>query len=226
MGEKIKTSKEIREEIEQERIESEALLQSLEIPQYTDRNLKALRVKSITGRSIQGSDGWSALAPLEVRHILKIGDPYILEKKGFNQVSGWLIHGKWYGRKSDQEIEREINKWREDSEAKRKAYVEEQREEWTRREAELPNWAREVVENNRDKSEGFESEPMGWGYVLIACELAVLYYKMGEVILDNDPFSIEDSEEIRKFANDNGTSGNQHGFALMIAKRQLRKELN
>lgn len=224
MGEKRKTVKEIREEIEQERIKSEALLQSLEIPQYTDRTCNALLVKSISGRSVTGSDGWSALAPLEVSNLLKVGDPYILETKGFNQISGWLIRGKWYGRKSDQEIEREINKWREDSEAKRKAYVEEQREEWTRREAELPSWAREVVESNREQSEGFESEPMGWGYVLIACELAVLYYNMGKDILDNDPFSIEDSKEIKKFANDNGTSGNQHDFALMIAKRQLRKE--
>lgn len=217
-----KTVKEIRKEIEDDERKLKEILDNLEIPEYTDRTLQADWVKSIAGRAIAGKRGWTSLAPQDVVDLLKEGDVYIFETKGFNQVTGWLIDGKWYDRKSDQEIQRQREEWIQQVEGKHKTYVEERREEWTQREEKLPDWLKDQMKIEREASEEFETKPMGWGYTLVACELAAMYAKMGDDILDKNSYSIEDTEEISKFARENGTSGNQHGFALMLAKRHLK----
>ena len=202
------------------------LLASLEIPEYTDRTLKADWVKSKAGRAITGTDGLSSLVPQQVADLLEVGDVYILEVKGFNRITGWLIDGVWYGRKSDQDLAREDVDFLEKEKKRRHDSTEKNREDWTRREAALPDWFKAQMKVERDSNKDFEETPMGWGYALIACELAAMYAKMGEDILDKDTFTVEDTDEIREFARENGTTGNQHGFALMLAKRHVKETKN
>lgn len=223
MTEDRRTAWDIMKENEREAEKQAKLLASLEIPEYTDRVLRADWVKKIDGRAITGRDGMTALAPQGVVDLLKEGDVYILETKGFNTISGWIVNGRWYNHKSDQDIQREHDEWQRDIVEKHKTYVEEHREEWTRREADLPDWLQAQMKFEREANEDFESRSMGWGYALVACELAGMYAKMGVDILDKDVYSIEDTDEISEFARTNGTSGNQHGFALALAKRYIRE---
>lgn len=219
----------IRAEIEEENRRHDELLQTLEIPAYTDRNLQAqwVQSKEISGEyhAIRGTSGWTAGCPKEVFDLLEVGDPYVLETKGFNEISGWLVNGKWYDRRSDQDLQRARDSWLEESKRRQEEYVAKHREEWVVREAALPEWAGKRMKAIREKNPDFESQPMGWGYELIAMELAVLYAAMGESILDKDYSSIEDTDEIKKFAEENGTSGNQHSFGLAYAKAYLRGEV-
>ena len=221
MTENRKTAQDIRKEIGREEAERAKLLASLEIPEYTGRVLRADWVKKITGRAITGRDGMTALAPQGVVDLLKEGDVYIFETKGFNTISGWIVNGKWYDRKSDQDIQRQHEEWQRDSVEKHNAHVEEHREEWTQREAALPDWLKSYMTEAREENDEFESALMGWGYALVACELAAMYANMGEGILDKNVYSVEDTDEISEFARTNGTSGNQHGFALTLAKRHI-----
>lgn len=218
-----KTMAEIREEIAEDNRKAAELLTTLEIPEYAGRSIQADLVKSISGRAISGLySGLTALAPQEVADMLKAGDPYVLETKNFSRITGWLINGKWYDRRSDQELKREHEMFVADMEDKNKKYTEEHREEWTRRESELPDWLKKQMEFQRSNNPHFESKSMGWSYALITCELASMYVKMGDILLTTHSSDLEDTEEIKKFSEENGTSGNQHQLAIYLAKNQLR----
>lgn len=216
-----KTVDDYRRESEALDRKHDALFAELEVPTYSGRTLQAQWVKAKGGGSITGTTGWTAGASEEVTALLNVGDPYILETKGFNTISGWLIDGKWYARKSDQDLEREHLAFIESSRRRWQEYADAHREEWREREAKLPEWIAQRIRAFHDNPE-FESEPMGWGYELIVCELAVMYAAIGEDILDKDAFSVIDTDEIKQFAADNGTSGTQHGFALGLAKQHLQ----
>ena len=227
-----------READERERAQ-QALLATLVIPEtpereghtYTRRTLKADRVARLDkyesgGYAVTGEDGWGANIPAEAAEQLKVGDPFILETIGFNEIGGWIVNGQWYGHLSDQEVkarnEESLRKMREEH----LAFVEEHRAEWTEREAALPDWAKKVMAKNRE-NEAFETDYMGWGYTLIALELAVLYAKLGDVVKDAEkaiPYD-EESEELKEFHRANGTSGNQAGWAFAIARAHLRGEI-
>lgn len=197
------------------------LIHTLEIPEYTKRSLAAYRVKSKHPSAISGEEGWISSASQEVLDLLEVGDPYILETRG-TTVTGYIIKGRWYDRKSDQEINRQLMEWKKSSKERHAKMVEENREDWTRREANLPDWLKKEMEEAREDPD-FEMGFMGWGYILVICELAAMYAKMGEDILERDVFTVDDTEEISQFARDNGTSGNQHGVALALAKRYIRE---
>lgn len=182
---------------------------------FTDRTLKLLTVKSIHryegGRaSIQGSDGWSALAPAEVAALLDVGDEYELEVQGFNAISGWKVGGKWIARKSDETFEAERTEWLAKYERDKRDRLDSNRADWTARESYLPDWLRDRITTFHEKGgEQFELE--GWGYELIVCELAALYVAS----------NLTDDDTINEFANVHGTSGNQHDVAKALARHHI-----
>ena len=221
---------EMRRAIDEQNAKHDALLETLEIPDYTGRSLQAQWVKrkeqSGDYFSIEGTTGWTAGTSKEVFEALEEGDPYILETatRG-NLITGFLIRGTWFDRKSNQDLERYRQQRQEESDRKAREYYEAHKDDWERRFEALPEWAKGRLQRIRETNPDFDTQPMGFGYELVATEVAVLYAAMGDVILDKGLFDIEDSEEISTFARENGTSGNQHGFALAFAKAHLRGEV-
>lgn len=211
----------IRAEMDAQNRAHDELLKTLEVPEYSDRTLTAQWVQRKSEGAIEGTTGWTAGAPAEVLELLQLGDPYILETKGFSQITGWIIRGRWYGRKSEQDLQREYDEYQRKSELDQADYVAKNREDWERREAALPEWAASRMRAIREATADFEVTPMGWGYELIATELAVLYAAMGDEILDKNSFNVADSPAVTAFAQANGTSGFQHQFAIALAQHHL-----
>lgn len=214
----------IRAGIDAENRKHDQLLAELEVPEYSGRRLQAQWVKSKSAGAITGTTGWTASAPAEVLELLEVGDPFVLETKGFNEISGWLIKGRWYARKSDQDLKRSRDDYLESARRRDEEYVAAHRAEWTVREAALPEWIAQRIRYFRETNPTFQSEPMGWGYELIICELAVLYADMGAEILDKTSFNIDDSDAVTAFAEKNGTSGMQHHAGLAFAQQHLTTE--
>lgn len=235
-NERQKTIEDYHREADEREKRQADLLASLVVPEWTgegtfsDRRLKADWVRSLEHSegsdwySVTGEDGWGAGIPKEAFELLKVGDPFILETKGFSEIGGWIVNGQWYGRLSDEEIKRRNEESLAKMKAEHLAYVEEHREEWTAREAALPDWAKKVMAKNRE-DEKFETDYMGWGYTLIALELAVIYAK-DESVKDLDTMrGYKESEEAEAFHQENGTSGNQAGWAFAIARAHLRGDI-
>lgn len=221
-----KTTDDYIAEAAEQTLKHDALLEELEVPTYEDRRLEAQWVKSREEHNgdyaITGTSGWTAGCSKEVYDLLIDGKPFILETQKSTLIAGWIIDGKWYDRKSDQEFARERAEWLAKWEQEKLDNLEKNRVQWTAREAALPDWIRTRLENFRAKSDGkFDLE--GWGYELIVAELAVEYFNLGDVILDKDQFSVNsfESEAIKAIAQEQGTSGNQHGVALALAKAHL-----
>lgn len=211
----------IRARLDEEDRQHDELLTHLEVPEYSNRKLTAQWVRSKSAGAITGTTGLTAGAPAEVLELLNVGDPYILETKGFTEITGWIIKGRWYDRRSDQDLQRRYDEWKRNSDREQAEYVAKNRDDWARREAALPEWAAERMRHIREENPEFETNPMGWGYELIATELAVLYADMGDQIADKTAFTIEDSPAVTAFAEANGTSGMQHQFAIAFAKHHL-----
>jgi len=197
---------------------------------YTQRTLKMLTLKSKDG-GLTSTDGSGCWAPQDVQDLLEVGDEYGLEVKGFNRISGFFIKGQWYHHKSDQEIIQQDEESIRSSREKHIKFVEENRAVWTRREEALPDWAKKLMADARqrraEKGEDFDTAYMGWGYMLVASELAVLYATLGDVLknaiggYDYDVIP----DHIKKFENENGVSGNQVDWAWMIARAKLNNQL-
>jgi len=205
-----------------------ALMSVLEIPTYSDRRLQAQWVKEREHRegsdwyAITGTSGWTAGCSKEVYDLLPEGKAFILETRGFSHITGWIIDGRWYDRKSDQDLQREHEAFVASFERQNRERLEENRADWQRRQDALPDWIRQRIEGfHATGGEKFQTD--GWGYELIIAELAVEYAALGEVILDKDVFEINEheSEAIKKISREEGTSGNQHSMALALAKAHL-----
>lgn len=193
------------------------LLDQLEIPAYTDRRLNAQWVQRKNADSIEGTTGWTAAAPAQVLELLNVGDAYVLETKGFNEISGWLIGGRWYDRKSDQDLQRRHKQLADQTLRRMAEHVARNRDDWTAREAALPKWMADQIALQRVTTNDFDISPMGWGYTLTVYELAVLYAAIGDDILAGDAH-IEDTPEVAAYAREHGTTGFQHQAAIAIAR--------
>lgn len=195
---------------------------------YTDRRLKNLVVKRKESTALIAEGGECSGAPQEVLDILEVGDPYTLEVKGFNRISGYRVSGVWYARKSDQELEADDQKMIEDSRQKHLDYVNSQRDDWTAREEALPDWAKDIMQTHRDRAdergEDFEIEYMGWGYTLTAVELAVLYSGHEDIVNSSGRLEYASlPNDVIQHLEKYGMSGNQDDWALFVA-RQRNKE--
>lgn len=200
-----------RDKIAKEKADRAELLDLLEIPEYTNRTLTADRVKKIEGDIVTGMYGWSALAPAELIKVLLPRDPYILEEGPGGLIVGWLHKGVWYGRKSDQDIDREKREFDRATRERYQKLTDDNREDYLRREKLLPPWAFDLLENYKVSNPDFEHQPMGWGYTLVALELAVLFC---------NHYPEKETPEITEFAHKNGVTGNQYQWAAFIARNQ------
>lgn len=198
---------------------------------YTDRKIEQYILKHKDGGALHPYDGWTAGAPQDVLDLLEQGDAYGVEVQGFNRISGFIVNGTWYHRKSDQEIEAENQAMLDKNRREHNELVDRNREDWTTREAALPDWAKNLMNDARrivaDQGEDFEYAYMGWGYQLIATELAVLFVEMGDVVKDSERMGRFDEmpEDVQKFESENGLSGNQAGWAWAVARAYLRGDL-
>lgn len=196
---------------------------------YTNRKLKHLVVKRKEATALISESGEGSGAPQEVLDILEVGDPYILEVKGTNRISGYQVNGQWYARKSDQELEEENQKMIADSHQKYLDYVESQREDWTRREAALPEWAQDIMTEHRKRSsergEDFDTEYLGWGYTLTAVELAVLYSGHEDIVNSSGRLQyLNLPNDVIQHLEKYGMSGNQDDWALFVARQQNKEK--
>ncbi len=212
------------------------LLSSLAMPaddgrgHYTERCLQAQWVQSRQPSDdgsgvITGTSGWSAHCSPQVFALLPEGTPFAIETTNFSTVTGWLIEGRWYDRKTDEDLDAEHAAWLESWQQEKRDLLARNRDDWQTREQLLPDWIRIRLHGFRDKGgERFDLE--GWGYELAVAELAVAYADLGEVILDHTPSTIRqiESDTIEHLAREQGTSGNQHAVALMLAQHHLRGE--
>lgn len=205
------------------------LLASLTIPEwdgegtFEGRTLSAQWVKAHKGNAITGTSGWTIGVSEEVAALLKVGDPYIVEERG-NMVLGWIIDGRWYDRKSDEELQAEHDAWKANWEQQKRDSLAQNREAWQKRQDALPEWVRARLENFHQRG-GDTFALDGWGYELTIAELAVEYEALGDVILDKNVFEVSDheSEAIKRISREEGTSGNQHSVALALAKAHLKE---
>lgn len=228
----MKSREDYEREYEEQERKHQALLATLTIPadddrgSYKDRHLEAQWVKEKRKDedwlSITGSSGWSVGVSQEIYDLLNEGDAYIAEQKG-NRVTGWIIGGKWYGRKTDEDLEAEHQAWLDDWAKKKLETLEKHREEWAIREGALPDWLRVRLQRFHDEGgENFLLE--GWGYEIVIAELAVQYATIGPDILDMDMSQADEAAPgVMVISRTEGTTGNQHGFALALAKEHFRE---
>jgi len=221
-----KTIEDYRRDWERQDAEEQALLESLEIPTYEGRRLQAQWVKrrehdeGSDHYAITGTAGWTAGCPEEVYDLLPVGKAFILETINGSLIMGWLIDGKWYDRRSDQDRERDHEAMRANVDRRHQEMLDANREDWQRRQDALPDWIRRRLETFHSRGrEKFARD--GWGYELVIAELAVEYAAMGDAIVGKDQFTVEDSEAIKTISREEGTSGNQHDVALALAKAHL-----
>lgn len=172
------------------------------------------------GGYVSMSTGGTTYANPEIFALLNIGDAYAIELRQGSMVTGWLIDGRWYARKTDEELDAEHKAWLEALKKEREEYLETHRAEMEAAEAKLPEWIASRLRTFHEKG-GIEFEREGWGYELVVAELAVAYAEMGDVILDKTSSTIVDSPAVKKISREKGSSGNQHGMALALAKAHL-----
>lgn len=189
---------------------------------YTNRRVEYVTVKSVEG-GVAFDNGWGTAGTPEVRARLKPGMVVGLEQRG-NTIVGWLVDDQWVMRKSDEELDAERAEWKAKWEQEKREHLEANREDWTRREAALPDWIRARLEHFRATEESpgsFDRE--GWGYELIIAELAVMYLDGVDPsdYTGTDRFEFKDTPAIMDFAREQGTSGNQHGVAEALARAHL-----
>lgn len=195
---------------------------------FTQRYIEVITLKSVDEASVTATSGIGFGVPEEVIPQLKAGQKYLLETEGFNTIGGLAefyysadnnqpVVARWLFHRSDQEFRENHRKMVERFQQERLESYQKHREDWARREAALPQILRERLERFRRNSPGENIGSFnvdGWGYELITSELAVLYMKS----------NVTDSDEVNEFAHIEGTSGNQHGFAKLLAKVMLRAE--
>lgn len=179
---------------------------------YTDRHIEVVRVMKLTpasdgsGGGSVDTDHWGGFAPKEVFEQLHVGDVIEWESKG-SWIAGWRSNGRWLARHSDQYFEQKHEEFVANMKKREQEALDQHRDEWLKREQALPKWLRDRLATFHERG-GEEFELEGWGYELIICELAEMYYHSGGI----------DTHEISAYADKEGTSGNQHGMAKSLAK--------
>jgi hypothetical protein len=190
---------------------------------FSHRDGKVVQIAKIDGGTVTWSDGWSTAAFADIIDQLDTHTEYLLETRNFslilglavvgrpsyNPSSGFITYGvvRWLSRKSDEDLEREHEEMTTRFAREREAQWAEHHDDWARREQALPSPLRRRLDRFRANG-GHEFEVNGWGYELIASELAVLYAASGG----------KDDEAVEAFARAQGTSGNQHDFAKLLAR--------
>lgn len=189
----------------------------MDVSGYEDRKIERVEVDHVDGASVTWTNGWSfAGVPEEHQDYLTPGAQFLLETRGFSQVTGLAKFNTnpddvvcdivWLWRKTNEELAQEHRALVADMNRRHEEQWEANQEEWAAREAALPSPLRRRLSRFRING-GHDFEIGGWGYELIISELAVLYAASGR----------EETDEISEYAKREGTSGNQHNYAKALA---------
>jgi hypothetical protein len=138
------------------------------------------------------------------------GDEITLEVIQGTRVVGARRGDVWLYRKSDHDLRVDAIEFRKHGRRRHEEQLEANRADWKKREAKLPKVLRARLERFRANG-GEEFDLAGWGYELVVCELVVLYKKAEG----------QESKAITVFAEEQGTSNNQHEFARVVANGWL-----
>lgn len=181
---------------------------------YKDRRITVTAIRSIDGGAVTREDGWTQGVPDDVVTKLRVGQSYVFETRGISNPTGIQdpVTEHWFYRKSDQDLDREHQEFREQLNRDREERWAANKDDWSAREAQLSSPLRRRLDRFRING-GHDFEINGWGYELTICELAMLYVDSGG----------EDDEAVMTFSREQGTSGNQHDYAKVLA-RYLRAE--
>lgn len=159
--------------------------------------------------SYDGGDIARALVAAGVR----TGDRIVFETALGSQVTGARRVGTeaWISRKTTDELIDEHEAMVAGFRRREEEDLAQHRADWTAREAALPGWLRERLAYFHAKG-GRDFELGGWGYELTICEIT-------QILLEHD---VDDNgPEVMAYARANGTTGNQHGMAMALAKAHL-----
>jgi hypothetical protein len=183
---------------------------------YERRSEETRTIQRIEGDGTVHTDLWSyggTAARELIRADVRPGDRIVFETVLGSQVTGARREGweSWIWRRTTDELIEEHEAFVAKLRADEQAMLDEHRDDWTAREAALPEWLRERLAYFHAKG-GRDFELGGWGYELTICEIAV-------ILLAHD--LDDDSPEVMAYARANGTSGNQHGMALALARAHL-----
>lgn len=176
---------------------------------YDLRSEETVTIKSVEANGTVHTDSWSwGGHPSLVA--LSEGDRIVFETVLATQVVGARYEGSrhWLFRKATDELVSEHNIFLEGMRRREDEVLDQNREDWTRREAKLPKWLRDRLRTFHQRGgEKFDRE--GWGYELTICEIAVLLLGWG---MDDD------APAVMEYARENGTTGNQHSMAMALAR--------
>ena len=173
---------------------------------YTNRQISAYTVKANDGNSISTVEGTGFAIEPEVAAQLPVGTGFYMETTNISRIVGIRTHGQWLKRLSDQDIERDHAAWKEKWEQDKRDSIAVNRVMYAAQEAALPEWIKCRIEHFH-KTGGEYFELNGWGYELTIARLAVAYLASGFV----------DDDEVNRISHEEGTSGNQHEVAKMLA---------
>ena len=156
--------------------------------------------------------GWGCVVPPAVGDVLlTVTDADLLEQETVqaSRITGWRVNGEWIWRSSDQDIIAENAAFHERHQASLRKMLEDNQEDWAKREAALPEWLRErITYFHEHGGENFKLN--GWGYEVIVAEFAALFF-------DTAP-DFKETDEIKAFDLENGASGHQWDFGKALAK--------
>lgn len=182
---------------------------------FSKRRFEKITIKRVGEGSITTTDHTGFGVPSWVIPAIKVGDELTLELYKFNDIAGLIKeNGEYLFHRTDEYFKSKLELYLADANKRREEWYEANKDDLQIRTEKLSPRYKARIERFLAESEEFRTEPMGWGYELIICELAMLYEKLGfgDGTWESEP------EEIKAFASKYGTSGNQHDCAKMFAK--------
>lgn len=187
---------------------------------YSNRSIELVTIEKVhdDGRTVTWTNGWTfGGIPTEHQHLLHAGAQFLSETQRLTAVTGMAtvyftasgdpVVDQWLWHKTDVDLEREHTAMVEGFQRQREESLAEHRDDWARREAALPSPLRHRLERFRSNG-GDQFDLDGWGYELTVSELAVLYAASGQT----------DDQAVTDYAETNGTTGNQHSFAIALSR--------
>jgi len=142
------------------------------------------------------------------------GTAFVMETTRGSMITGIQIEGVWLYHKSDETLAAEHEEFVAKLEADHETNLAENREEYQKREDALPDWLKVRFATFHEKG-GHNFEKDGWGYELIIAEMAVILAEDGL-----ESYDVKGSR-FDEFASEQGVSGNQAGFAKMLARSRI-----
>jgi hypothetical protein len=174
---------------------------------FTKRRLEKITIKRVDKGSLLTTDSTGFAVPEYVIPEIKEGDTLYLELYKFNDIGGLMKpNGEYLFHRSDDYFIQRLAEFIAENKRKGEEMYHANKADYIRRTKDLPERYRNRLNRFLDdpkSAESFRKEPMGWGYELIICELAVQYEASGG----------EDNEDVMTIARHYGTSGNQHDVA-------------